>query len=114
VKGAPLAFILSLRRNGPDVTSCPIAVARHLGNRLILKVRVSALREIAIGRQGCWILLGLGHTGCQAEVVNPGLFFAQGAFSCPTEDIDRAVDAIMLGEQSAAPEIAGREKVVVG
>ena len=58
--------------------------------------------------KGAESLLGLGHLAARLNG-EPGIVFAQAPL-LSDEDIERAVDAIIQGDEMAMLEAAGREK----
>lgn len=104
-RAAGIHLIFAAQR--PDVNVMPMQLRDNLGNRLILKVASVGTSEIALGVKGAESLLGLGHLAARLNG-EPGIVFAQAPF-LSDEDIDRAVQAIILGDQTAARETEERE-----
>jgi S-DNA-T family DNA segregation ATPase FtsK/SpoIIIE len=96
-RAAGIHLIFAAQR--PDVNVMPMQLRDNLGNRLILKVASVGTSEIALGVKGAESLLGLGHLAARLSG-EPGIVFAQAPF-LSDEDIDRAVDAIIRGDQPA-------------
>jgi S-DNA-T family DNA segregation ATPase FtsK/SpoIIIE len=96
-RAAGIHLIFAAQR--PDVNVMPMQLRDNLGNRLILKVASAGTSEIALGVKGAESLLGLGHLAARLNG-EPGIVFAQAPF-LSDEDIDRAVEAIILGESAA-------------
>jgi S-DNA-T family DNA segregation ATPase FtsK/SpoIIIE len=105
-RAAGIHLIFAAQR--PDVNVMPMQLRDNLGNRLILKVASIGTSEIALGMKGAESLLGLGHLAARLNG-EPGIVFAQAPF-LSDEDIERAVDAIIQGDEMAMLEAAEREK----
>jgi S-DNA-T family DNA segregation ATPase FtsK/SpoIIIE len=104
-RAAGIHLIFAAQR--PDANVMPVQLRDNLGNRLILKVASVGTSEIALGVKGAESLLGLGHLAARLNG-EPGIVFAQAPF-LSDEDIVRAVDAIIQGDQAASGEEAVRE-----
>lgn len=97
-RAAGIHLIFAAQR--PDANVMPMQLRDNLGNRLILKVASVGTSEIALGVKGAESLLGLGHLAARLNG-EPGIVFAQAPF-LSDEDIGRAVEAIIQGDQAAA------------
>lgn len=97
-RAAGIHLIFAAQR--PDANVMPMQLRDNLGNRLILKVASVGTSEIALGVKGAESLLGLGHLAARLNG-EPGIVFAQAPF-LSDEDIVRAVEAIIQGDQAAA------------
>jgi len=97
-RAAGIHLIFAAQR--PDVNVMPMQLRDNLGNRLILKVASIGTSEIALGVKGAESLLGLGHLAARLNG-EPGIVFAQAPF-LSDEDIERAVQAIIYGDENAA------------
>ena len=97
-RAAGIHLIFAAQR--PDANVMPMQLRDNLGNRLILKVASIGTSEIALGVKGAESLLGLGHLAARLNG-EPGIVFAQAPF-LSDEDIGRAVDAIIQGDQAFA------------
>lgn len=104
-RAAGIHLIFAAQR--PDVNVMPMQLRDNLGNRLILKVASVGTSEIALGVKGAESLLGLGHLAARLNG-EPGIVFAQAPF-LSDEDIERAVQAIIYGDENAAREARERE-----
>ena len=104
-RAAGIHLIFAAQR--PDVNVMPMQLRDNLGNRLILKVASVGTSEIALGVKGAESLLGLGHLAARLNG-EPGIVFAQAPF-LSDEDIERAVQAIIHGDENAAREVGERE-----
>jgi DNA segregation ATPase FtsK/SpoIIIE, S-DNA-T family len=96
-RAAGIHLIFAAQR--PDVNVMPMQLRDNLGNRLILKVASVGTSEIALGVKGAQSLLGLGHLAARLNG-EPGIVFAQAPF-LSDEDIETAVQAIILGNDNA-------------
>lgn len=96
-RAAGIHLIFAAQR--PDANVMPVQLRDNLGNRLILKVASVGTSEIALGVKGAELLLGLGHLAARLSG-EPGIVFAQAPF-LSDEDIARAVDAIIRGDQAS-------------
>lgn len=103
-RAAGIHLIFAAQR--PDANVMPIQLRDNLGNRLILKVASVGTSEIALGVKGAESLLGLGHLAARLNG-EPGIVFAQAPF-LSDEDIGRAVEAIIQGDEATA---LGRQQV---
>lgn len=108
-RAAGIHLIFAAQR--PDVNVMPMQLRDNLGNRLILKVASVGTSEIALGVKGAESLLGLGHLAARLNG-EPGIVFAQAPF-LSDEDIDRAVQGIIRGDEVAAREVEEREAAPV-
>ena len=97
-RAAGIHLIFAAQR--PDVNVMPMQLRDNLGNRLILKVASVGTSEIALGVKGAESLLGLGHLAARLNG-EPGVVFAQAPF-LSDDDIERAVEAIIHGNENAA------------
>jgi S-DNA-T family DNA segregation ATPase FtsK/SpoIIIE len=96
-RAAGIHLIFAAQR--PDANVMPVQLRDNLGNRLILKVASIGTSEIALGVKGAEALLGLGHLAARLSG-EPGIVFAQAPF-LSDEDIVRAVEGIIQGDQAA-------------
>jgi DNA segregation ATPase FtsK/SpoIIIE, S-DNA-T family len=96
-RAAGIHLIFAAQR--PDANVMPMQLRDNLGNRLVLKVASVGTSEIALGIKGAESLLGLGHLAARLNG-EPGIVFAQAPF-LSDEDIVRAVEAIIQGDQAA-------------
>lgn len=106
-RAAGIHLIFAAQR--PDANVMPIQLRDNLGNRLILKVSSVGTSEIALGVKGAEALLGLGHLAARLNG-EPGIVFAQAPF-LSDQDIERAVEAIIRGDERAPQDAAQREAV---
>jgi S-DNA-T family DNA segregation ATPase FtsK/SpoIIIE len=104
-RAAGIHLIFAAQR--PDVNVMPMQLRDNLGNRLILKVASVGTSEIALGVKGAESLLGLGHLAARLNG-EPGIVFAQAPF-LSDEDIERAVKAIICGDQNVARDAGKHE-----
>ena len=93
-RAAGIHLIFAAQR--PDAHVMPMQLRDNLGNRLILKVASVGTSEIALGSKGAEQLLGLGHLAARLSG-EPSIIYAQAPF-LSDDDIDRAVDAIIIGD----------------
>jgi S-DNA-T family DNA segregation ATPase FtsK/SpoIIIE len=98
VKARAAGIHLVFAAQRPDANVMPVQLRDNLGNRLILKVASVGTSEIALGVKGAESLLGLGHLAARLNG-EPGIVFAQAPF-LSDDDINRAVGAIIQGEQA--------------
>src|SRR5262249_57957285 len=96
-RAAGIHLIFAAQR--PDANVMPMQLRDNLGNRLILKVSSTGTSEIALGQKGAETLLGLGHLAARLSGES-GIVFAQAPFLAD-EDIERAVNAIIQGDEAA-------------
>lgn len=109
-RAAGIHLIFAAQR--PDANVMPIQLRDNLGNRLILKVSSVGTSEIALGVKGAEALLGLGHLAARLNG-EPGIVFAQAPF-LPDHDIERAVEAIVHGDEGALQASVPRETAPFG
>jgi S-DNA-T family DNA segregation ATPase FtsK/SpoIIIE len=107
VKARAAGIHLVFAAQRPDANVMPIQLRDNLGNRLILKVSSVGTSEIALGVKGAESLLGLGHLAARLNG-EPGIVFAQAPF-LSDEDIERAVEAIIRGDNVAQRKLESRE-----
>ena len=97
-RAAGIHLIFAAQR--PDANVMPMQLRDNLGNRLILKVASVGTSEIALGVKGAEQLLGLGHLAARLSG-EPAIIYAQAPF-LSDDDIERVVDAIILGDGGQA------------